>query len=86
MVWSWIEDDKESEVGMEWLTDKEKRILLSALTREKKVCIEVDKQCSPREAYEVSLKSICESLEYKLYHDGLFKAMESRYNPNCLIR
>ena len=58
---------------MEWLSDKEKRILLSALAREKEVCIEVDKQCEPREPYEESLISICDSLENKFYYDRLFK-------------
>ena len=62
---------------MEWLSDKEKRILLSALAREKKVCIEVDKQYEPREAYEQSLQSVCESLEHKFYYDRLFKQIRA---------
>ena len=62
----------------EWLTDKEKRILFSALTREKSVCIQVDKQCEPREPYEQSLQSVCESLEYKFYYDRLFKKIEKQ--------
>ena len=62
----------------EWLTDKEKRILFSALTREKSVCIQVDKQCEPREPYEQSLQSVCESLEHKFYYDRLFKRMEKQ--------
>ena len=61
-----------------WLTDKEKRILFSALTREKSVCIQVDKQCEPREPYEQSLQSVCESLEHKFYYDRLFKQMEKQ--------
>ena len=61
----------------EWLTDIEKRILLSALTREKSVCIEVDKQCKLREAYEQSLQSVCESLEHKFYYDRLFKQIRA---------
>lgn len=61
----------------EYLTDKEKRILFSALSREKKVCIEVDKQCEPREAYEESLESICKSLEHKFYYDRLFEQIRA---------
>lgn len=63
---------------MEWLTDIEKRILLSALTREKKVCIEVDKECKPREPYEQSLESVCKSLEHKFMYDRLFKQIYNK--------
>ena len=69
---------------MEWLSDKEKRILFSALTREKKVCVKVDKQCEPREPYEQSLQSICESLEYKFYYDRLFKKMEKQIREDAI--
>ncbi len=68
----------------EWLTDKEKRILFSALTREKSVCIQVDKQCEPREPYEQSLQSVCESLEHKFYYDRLFKQMEKQIRANAI--
>ena len=68
----------------EWLTDKEKRILFSALTREKSVCIQVDKQCEPREPYEQSLQSVCESLEHKFYHDRLFKQMEKQIRAEAI--
>ena len=68
----------------EWLTDKEKRILLSALTREKSVCIQVDKQCEPREPYEQSLQSVCESLEHKFYYDRLFKQMEKQIRAEAI--
>lgn len=68
----------------EWLTDKEKRILFSALTREKSVCIQVDKQCEPREPYEQSLKSVCESLEHKFYYDRLFKQMEKQIRAEAI--
>lgn len=53
---------------MAYLTDKEKRLLFSALTREKKVCIEVDKECC-REPYEDKLETVVESLERKFYYD-----------------
>ena len=68
----------------EWLTDKEKRILFSALTREKSVCIQVDKQCEPRESYEQSLQSVCESLEHKFYHDRLFEQMEKQIRAEAI--
>lgn len=68
----------------EWLTDKEKRILFSALTREKSVCIQVDKQCEPREPYEQSLQSVCESLEHKFYYDRLFKQMEKQIRAKAI--
>lgn len=67
---------------MEWLTDKEKRILFSALSREKKVCIRTDKEREPREPYETSLESICESLEKKFYYDRLFKQIEKQIRVN----
>lgn len=67
-----------------WLTDKEKRILFSALTREKSVCIQVDKQCEPREPYEQSLQSVCESLEHKFYYDRLFKQMENQIRAEAI--
>ena len=69
---------------MEWLTDKEKRILFSALTREKKVCVKEDKQSETREPYEQSLQSICESLEYKFYYDRLFKQMEKQIREDAI--
>ena len=69
---------------MKWLTDKEKRILFSALTREKSVCIQVDKQCEPREPHEQSLQSICESLEYKFYYDRLFRRMEKQIREEAI--
>lgn len=68
----------------EWLTDKEKRILFSALTREKSVCIQVDKQFEPREPYEQSLQSVCESLEHKFYYDRLFKQMEKQIRAKAI--
>ena len=67
-----------------WLTDKEKRILFSALTREKSVCIQVDKQCEPREPYEQSLQSVCESLEHKFCYDRLFKQMEKQIRAEAI--
>ena len=68
----------------EWLTDREKRILFSALTREKSVCIQVDKQCEPREPYEQSLQSVCESLAHKFYYDRLFKQMEKQIRAEAI--
>ena len=37
----------------------------------------MDKQCKLREAYEQSLQSVCESLEYKFYYDRLFKQIRA---------
>ena len=65
---------------MNWLTDKEKRILFSALRREKKVCIEVDKQSKQKD----SLTSVCESLEHKFYYDILFKQMENQIREETI--
>ena len=53
---------------MAYLTDKEKRLLFSALSREKKVCKQVDKECC-REPYEDKLETVVESLERKFYYD-----------------
>ena len=61
-----------------------KSILFSALTREKSVCIQVDKQFEPREPYEQSLKSVCESLEHKFYYDRLFKQMEKQIRAEAI--
>lgn len=67
----------------EWLTDTEKRILLSAISREKKVCIQVDKE-SCREPYETSLESVCKSLEYKFMYDRLFKQIRAEVIEECI--
>ena len=65
----------------EWLSDKEKSILFSALTREKRVCIKVDKQFKQNGQ---SLQSVCESLEYKFYYDRLFKKMEKQIRESAI--
>lgn len=52
---------------MEFLDDYEKRILLCAIRREKKVCEQVDK-----ESCITILTDICKSLEYKFMYDRLF--------------
>lgn len=52
------------------VSDKEKRILLSALAREKEVCVEVDK--------------LCDSLEYKFYYDRLFKQIEKQIRTEAI--
>ena len=82
---------------MAYLTDKEKRLLFSALTREKKVCIEVDKECC-RETYEDTLESVVKNLEKKFYYDRFEKEIRAKaidefvnlinecsgYTPNCI--
>lgn len=50
----------------ESLSDKEQRIFLSAMTREEKVCKEIDWKYPNREPYEESLMSICRSIERKV--------------------
>ena len=62
---------------MAYLEDKEKRLLFSALSREKEVCIKVDKECC-REPYETTLKSIVESLERKFYYDRFEKEIRAK--------
>ena len=62
---------------MAYLTDNEKRLLFSALTREKKVCVEVDKECC-REAYEDTLESVVKNLEKKFYYDRFEKEIRAK--------
>ena len=51
---------EEPEQRWEQLTDKEQRIFLSAMSREEKVCKEVDEECrNCREPYEDSLVKTC---------------------------
>lgn len=49
------------------LTDKEQRIFLAAMEREKKVCKQVDAECRDcREPYEDSLVSTCREIIRKV--------------------
>ena len=49
------------------LTDKEQRIFLAAMSREEKVCKQVDEECrNCREPYEDSLVHICHEIERKV--------------------
>ena len=56
-----------AEVGtkIEPLTDKEQRIFLAAIERERKVCKEVDDQYV-HEPYEVLLTKVCAEIERKV--------------------
>ena len=56
-----------AEVGtkIEPLTDKEQRIFLAAMERERKVCKEVDDQYT-HEPYEVLLTKVCSEIERKV--------------------
>ena len=56
-----------AEVGtkIEPLTDKEQRIFLAAMGRERKVCKEVDDQYT-HEPYEVLLTKVCSEIERKV--------------------
>lgn len=47
------------------LTDKEQRIFLAAMSREEKVCKEVDAETT-REPYEESLVRVCREIERKV--------------------
>lgn len=54
-------------VQAEPLTDREQRIFLAAMSREKEVCKEVDYQFSDaREPYEDTLVSVCKEIERKV--------------------
>lgn len=48
------------------LTDTEQRIFLAAMSREEKVCKEVDEKYPDREPYEDSLVSVCHRIERKV--------------------
>lgn len=51
---------------VEPLTDTEQRIFLAAMSREEKVCKEVDEKYPDREPYEDSLVAVCRSIERKV--------------------
>lgn len=54
-------------VKPEPLTDKEQRIFLAAMERERKVCKQVDEEWRDcREPYEDSLVSVCNEIERKV--------------------
>ena len=54
-------------VQAEPLTDREQRIFLAAMSREKEVCKEADYQLSDaREPYEDTLVSVCKKIERKV--------------------
>lgn len=52
-------------INIEPLTDKEQRIFLAAMERERKVCKEVDDQYI-HEPYEVLLTKVCSEIERKV--------------------
>ena len=60
-----VSDECLPSVQPEPLTDKEQRIFLAAMSREEKVCAEVDRN-STREPYEDSLMSICREIKRKV--------------------
>lgn len=67
------------ERGEIMFTDKEHRILLSAMSREEKICKQVDKE-SNREPYEQSLQAICYSINRKI-HD-----IQHKYRWHSLLK
>ena len=60
---------------MAYLSDYEKRILFSALAREKEVCKEIDKDSLSK---EIPLTPIVESLERKFYYDRFEKEIKNK--------
>ena len=52
-------------IQIELLTDKEQRIFLAAMGRERKVCKEVDDQYV-HEPYEVLLTKVCDEIKRKV--------------------
>ena len=58
---------------MGYLEDGEKRLLFSALHREKKICEKIDKECTGK----IKLKPIVERLEHKFYYDRFEKEIRS---------
>lgn len=52
-------------INIEPLTDKEQRIFLAAMERERKICKEVDDQYV-HEPYEVLLTKVCREIERKV--------------------
>ena len=59
---------------MGYLEDYEKRLLFSALRREKKICEEIDKECTGK----IKLKPIVERLEHKFYYDRFEKEIRNK--------
>lgn len=64
------------EKSVAYLTDKEKRLLFSALSREKEICKQVDKECC-REPYEDTLESVVKELEKKFYYGRFEKEIRN---------
>ena len=57
--------DRLPSAQLEPLTDKEQRIFLAAMERERKVCKEVDDQFV-HEPYEVLLTKVCDEIKRKV--------------------
>ena len=65
-------------------TDKEHRILLAAMRRERNICEEVDRK-TIREPYEDSLLDICNSIDKKIYDiQHKYRWHDLRKNPDDL--
>lgn len=55
------------DIKLEPLTDREQRIFLAAMSREEKVCKDVDEECRDcREPYDDSLVHICKEITRKV--------------------
>ena len=68
---------------MAYLTDTEKRLLFSALTREKKVCREIDDE-KINDGTCKMLVPVIESLERKFYYDRFEKEIYNRAIDDCI--
>lgn len=62
---------------MAYLNDTEKRLLFSALSREKEICKQVDKECC-REPYEDTLESVVKGLEKKFHYNRFEKEIRAK--------
>lgn len=62
---------------MAYLNDTEKRLLFSALSREKEICKQVDKECC-REPYEDTLELVVKGLEKKFHYNRFEKEIRAK--------
>lgn len=55
-------------------TDKEKRIVLSMICRERKICKELDKEDNSIDS--ICLTALVDSIEYKIKHSKLWLGLD----------
>lgn len=68
---------------MAYLTDAEKRLLFSALAREKKICETIDADAAEDDTY-VKLTPVIESLERKFHHDKFERDIYDKAVDRCI--